>query len=50
MFAVCGKKESAADNTPGKRKARESLFAQRFEQRSKQYLQEIRRSAMLEYR
>ena len=50
MFAVCGKKKSAADNTPGKRKAKESLFAQRFEQRSKQYLQEIRRSAMLEYR
>jgi peptidyl-prolyl cis-trans isomerase SurA len=50
VFAVCGKKESAADNTPGKRKARESLLIQRFEQRSKQYLQEIRRSAMLEYR
>ena len=50
MFALCGKKESAADNTPGKRKARESLVAQRFEQRSKQYLREIRRGAMLEYR
>ena len=50
VFAVCAKKESAADNTPGKRQARESVFAERFEQKSKQYLQEIRRSAMIEYR
>ena len=25
MFAICAKKESAADNTPGKRQARESI-------------------------
>ena len=50
VFAVCAKKESSADNTPGKRQARESVFAERFEQKSKQYLQEIRRSAMIEYR
>ena len=50
VFAVCSKKESAADNTPGKRQARESVFAERFEQKSKQYLQEIRRSSMIEYR
>jgi peptidyl-prolyl cis-trans isomerase SurA len=50
LFAVCAKKESAADNTPGKRQVRESMFAERFEQRSKQYLQEIRRSAMIEYK
>jgi peptidyl-prolyl cis-trans isomerase SurA len=50
MFAICGKKESAADNTPGKRRARESLAAERYEQRSKQYLNEVRRGAMLEYK
>jgi peptidyl-prolyl cis-trans isomerase SurA len=50
MFAICAKKESAADNTPGKRQARESVFAERFEQKSKQYLQEIRRGSMIEYR
>ena len=27
MFAICAKKESSADNTPGKRKARESVMA-----------------------
>jgi peptidyl-prolyl cis-trans isomerase SurA len=50
MFAICAKKQSTADNSPGKRQAKESLMAQRYEQRSKQYLQEIRRGAMLEYK
>jgi peptidyl-prolyl cis-trans isomerase SurA len=50
MFAVCAKKESAADNTPGKRQVRESIAAERYEQRSKQYLQELRRGMMIEYK
>jgi peptidyl-prolyl cis-trans isomerase SurA len=50
MFAVCAKKQSSADNTPGKRKARETIMAERYEQRAKQYLQEIRKSAMIEYK
>jgi peptidyl-prolyl cis-trans isomerase SurA len=50
MYAICARKESTADNTPGKRQARESVMAQRYEQKSKQYLQEIRRSAMIEYK
>jgi peptidyl-prolyl cis-trans isomerase SurA len=50
LFAICAKKESAADNSPGKRKARESLVAERFEKVSKQYLKEIRRSSMIEYK
>jgi peptidyl-prolyl cis-trans isomerase SurA len=50
MFAICAKKESAADNSPVRRQARESIMAQRYEQLSKQYLQEVRRGAMLEYK
>ncbi len=50
MFAICAKKESAADNTPGRRQARESMMAQRYEQQSKQYLHEFRRGAMIEYK
>jgi peptidyl-prolyl cis-trans isomerase SurA len=50
MFAICAKKASTADNTPGKRKAREAIMTERYEQRSKQWLQELRRSAMLEYK
>jgi peptidyl-prolyl cis-trans isomerase SurA len=49
MFAICAKKQSAADNTPGKRRARESLAAERYEQRSKQYLSEIRRTAYCDW-
>ncbi len=50
LFAICAKKQSSADNTPGKRKARESIMAERYEQRSKQYLKDLRRGAMLEYK
>jgi peptidyl-prolyl cis-trans isomerase SurA len=50
MFAICAKKESTAENSPGKRQAKENLMAKRYEQRSKQYLQELRRGAMLEYK
>jgi peptidyl-prolyl cis-trans isomerase SurA len=50
LFAICAKKESAADNTPGKRKVKESLFNERYEKVSKQYLKEIRRSSMIEYK
>jgi peptidyl-prolyl cis-trans isomerase SurA len=50
VFAICAKKESTADNTPGKRRARESVFAARFEERSKKYLEEVRRSAMIEFK
>jgi peptidyl-prolyl cis-trans isomerase SurA len=50
LFAVCGKKESSADNSLGKRKAKESIMAERYEQISKRYLGELRRSAMLEYK
>jgi len=49
-YAICAKKPSAADNTPGKRRAREVVAAERYEQRSKQYLDEVRRGAMLEYK
>jgi len=50
MFAICAKKESTADNSPIRRQVRDSIMAERFEQRSKQYLQELRRGAMLEYK
>jgi peptidyl-prolyl cis-trans isomerase SurA len=50
MFAVCAKKESSGDNTLSKRKARESILAERYEQLSKRYLKELRQHAMLEYK
>ncbi|MEP7029905.1 MAG: SurA N-terminal domain-containing protein [Pseudolabrys sp.] len=49
MYALCSKKESRAES-PLKRELRETLFNQRFEHESKKFLEEIRKSAMIEYR
>ena len=50
MFAVCAKDPSKGDNAAGKKQARETLFAEKFDQQSKRYLQELRRSALIEYK
>jgi peptidyl-prolyl cis-trans isomerase SurA len=49
MFALCGKK-STTEDTPGMREARTKIFAERFEAKSKRYLDDLRRGAMIEYR
>jgi peptidyl-prolyl cis-trans isomerase SurA len=49
MFAVCGKRQTTVD-TPGKAQARDEVFAKRFAAKSTQYLQQLRRNAMIEYR
>src|SRR5262245_18064027 len=49
MFAVCSKKETTAES-PLKREVREQLFTKRFESESKKFLEEIRKSAMIEYK
>jgi peptidyl-prolyl cis-trans isomerase SurA len=50
MFAVCAKEPAKAENSPGKKRAREALFAEKFDQQSKRYLQELRRAALIEYK
>jgi len=47
MFAICAKAETKTD-TPGRRAARDTLMTQRFEQESKRYLRQLRRSALIE--
>ena len=49
MVAVCEKKVTSVD-TPKKKEIREKMFADKYEKRSKSYLEDIRRSAMIEYR
>jgi peptidyl-prolyl cis-trans isomerase SurA len=49
MFALCGKKESKEDS-PAKREVREQIYAKRFESEAKKFLEEIRKSAMIEYK
>jgi len=48
MFAICAKNRSKTDNSLGKRKAKEAVFAERFEQQSKRYLEELRRAAWID--
>jgi peptidyl-prolyl cis-trans isomerase SurA len=49
MFALCEKKTSSTE-TAEKREIREEIFSKRFEERGKKFLDEVRRSAMIEYR
>jgi peptidyl-prolyl cis-trans isomerase SurA len=49
MVALCGRKPTTVD-TPKKREVREKMFAEKFEKKSKVYLEEIRKAAMIEYR
>jgi peptidyl-prolyl cis-trans isomerase SurA len=49
MVAVCGKKPTSVD-TPKKKEIREKMFADKYEKKSKDYLEDIRKSAMIEYR
>jgi peptidyl-prolyl cis-trans isomerase SurA len=49
MFAVCAKKETTSES-PLKHEVREQIFSKRYESESKRYLDEIRKSAMIEYK
>jgi peptidyl-prolyl cis-trans isomerase SurA len=49
MVALCGRKPTTVD-TPKKREVREKMFSDKFEKKSKAYLEEIRKAAMIEYR
>lgn len=48
MVVLCGRRATTVD-TPKKREIREKMYAQKYEAKSKSYLQEVRKSAMIEY-
>jgi peptidyl-prolyl cis-trans isomerase SurA len=50
VYALCGKKQSSAENVPGRREVRDELFSERFQSHSTRYLKELRNQAMIEYR
>jgi peptidyl-prolyl cis-trans isomerase SurA len=49
MFALCDKKETKTDS-PIKHELQTEIYTKRFEAESKRYLDEIRKSAMIEYK
>src|ERR1700733_8772523 len=49
MVALCGRKPTTVD-TPKKKEIRDKMYAEKYEAKSKAYLQEARKAAMIEYR
>lgn len=49
MAVLCGRKTTTVDS-PKKKEIREKMYAQKYEAKSKSYLQEVRKAAMIEYR
>jgi len=49
MVALCGRKPTTVD-TPKKKAVRDKMYAEKYEAKSKAYLQEVRKAAMIEYR
>jgi peptidyl-prolyl cis-trans isomerase SurA len=47
MVALCSRKPTKAD-TPAKRAAREKIYNEKYEAKSKSYLQEVRKGSMIE--
>lgn len=49
MVALCARKPTKVD-TPKKKEIRDKMFAEKYEAKSKAYLQEVRKASMIEYR
>jgi len=49
MFALCDKKQSSQES-PLKTQVREEIYSKRFQAQAKQYLEELRKQAMIEYK
>lgn len=49
MVALCGRKATTIDS-PKKREIRDKMYGQKYDAKSKAYLQEVRKAAMIEYR
>jgi peptidyl-prolyl cis-trans isomerase SurA len=49
MVVLCDRKPTTVD-TPKKKEIRDKMFAEKYEAKSKSYLQEVRKAAMIEYR
>jgi peptidyl-prolyl cis-trans isomerase SurA len=49
MVALCGRKPTTIDS-PKRKEMREKMYQQKYEKTSKDYLDEIRKAAMIEYR
>jgi peptidyl-prolyl cis-trans isomerase SurA len=49
MVALCGRNPTKIDS-PKKREVRDKMYSEKYEAKSKSYLLEVRKAAMIEYR
>ncbi|MEO6779489.1 MAG: SurA N-terminal domain-containing protein [Bradyrhizobium sp.] len=49
MVVLCGRKQTTVD-TPKKKEIRDKMYSEKFEAKSKAYLDQVRKAAMIEYR
>jgi len=49
MVALCARQPTTID-TPKKKEIRDKMYVEKYEAKSKWYLQELRKAAMIEYR
>jgi peptidyl-prolyl cis-trans isomerase SurA len=49
MVALCARNPTTVD-TPKKKEVRDKMFVEKYEAKSKSYLQEVRKAAMIEFR
>jgi peptidyl-prolyl cis-trans isomerase SurA len=50
MFALCARRSTNTDDTPGMREAKNKIFAERFDAKAKKFLADIRKTSMIEYK
>jgi peptidyl-prolyl cis-trans isomerase SurA len=50
MFALCARRSTNSDDTPGMREAKNKIFAERFDAKAKKFLADIRKTSMIEYK
>ena len=50
MFALCARRATSTDDTPGMREAKNKIFAERYDAKAKKFLADIRKTSMIEYK
>jgi peptidyl-prolyl cis-trans isomerase SurA len=50
VYALCAKAKSSAENTPERRKVREEMISEQFQNKAKAFMKELKSQALIEYR
>jgi peptidyl-prolyl cis-trans isomerase SurA len=50
MFALCARRSTNTDDTPGMREVKNKIFAERYDAKAKKFLADLRKTSMIEYK